>query len=295
MPGLIWVGTDDGNVQLTQDDGVTWTNVRPNIPGVPKTIWVSRVEASHFDKGVCYVTFDGHRSDDFRPYVFKTKDFGRTWENITNNIPDGHCVYVIREDLKNKDLLFVGTEFGVFVSVNGGESWNELMDGMPTVAVHDLLIHPRAGDLIAGTHGRGVYILDDITPLQQFTKEISEKEAHLFENPVATKWLGISRGATRGHKLFIGRNPLSMSQVGPSNSPSPIQNTASINYYLKSKPQEDALIEISNLDRSKTRTILLDDTPGIGRYRWDMRFEPNEQQKKSFVKRLENIFVELQK
>ncbi len=295
VPGLIWIGTDDGNVQLTQDDGVTWTNVRLNIPDVPKAIWVSRVEASHFDKGVCYVTFDGHRSDDFRPYVFKTKDFGQTWDNITNNIPDGHSVYVIREDLKNKDLLFVGTEFGAFVSVNGGKSWAELMNGMPTVAVHDLLIHPRAADLIAGTHGRGVYILDDITPLQQFTEEISGKKAHLFENPVATKWQGISRGATRGHKLFVGRNPLSMSQVEPSNSPSPIQNTASIDYYLQSKPQESPIVEISNLGQTKKRTILLDDTPGIGRYRWDMRFEPTEQQKKSFVKRLENIFTELEK
>jgi photosystem II stability/assembly factor-like uncharacterized protein len=295
VPGLIWVGTDDGNVQLTQDDGVTWTNVRPNIPNIPKTIWVSRVEASHFDKGICYVSFDGHRSDDFRPYVLKTKDFGQTWENITNDLPDGHCVYVIREDLKNKNLLFVGTEFGVFASVNGGKSWTELMNGMPTVAVHDLLIHPRAGDLIAGTHGRGTYILDDITPLQQFTDEVSGKNAHLFKNPVATDWQGISRGATRGHKLFVGRNPLSMSQVEPSNSPTPIQNTASINYYLKSKPQEIAMVEISNLDQSMKRTILLGDTPGIGRYRWDMRFEPTEQQKKSFVKRLENIIVDLQK
>jgi photosystem II stability/assembly factor-like uncharacterized protein len=294
-PGLIWVGTDDGNVQLTRDDGVTWTNVRPNIADVPGNIWVSRVEASHFDKGVCYVTFDGHRSDDFRPYVYKTKDFGQTWENITNNLPDGHSVYVIREDLSNKNLLFVGTEFGVFVSVNGGMSWTELMNGMPTVAVHDLLIHPRAGDLIAGTHGRGVYILDDITPLQQFTEEVSGKNALLFKNPVATKWQGISRGATRGHKFFVGRNPLSMSQVEPSNSPTHIQNTASINYYLRSKPQGQVLVEISNLDKTMTRTIILGDTPGIGRYRWDMRFEPTEQQKKSFVKRLENVFVELQK
>jgi photosystem II stability/assembly factor-like uncharacterized protein len=295
VPGLIWVGTDDGNVQLTLDDGVTWTNVRQNISGVPKTLWVSRVEASHFDKGVCYVTFDGHRSDDFRPYVYKTKNFGRTWENIANNLPDGHSVYVIREDLKNKNLLFVGTEFGVFASVDGGKSWTQLKNGIPTVAVHDLLIHPRAADLIAGTHGRGVYILDDITPLQQFTEEVSGKDAHLFENPVVTKWQGISRGATRGHKLFVGRNPLSMSQVEPSNSPTPIQNTASINYYLKSKPREKAMVEISTLDQTMKRTILLDDTPGIGRYRWDMRFEPTEQQKKNFVKRLENVFIELQK
>jgi photosystem II stability/assembly factor-like uncharacterized protein len=296
MPGLIWVGTDDGNVQLTLDDGVTWTDVRQNISGVPAASrWVSRVEASHFDKGVCYVAFDGHRGDDFHPYVYRTEDFGRTWENITNNLPDGHCVYVIREDLKNRNLLFAGTEFGIFVSVDRGVTWTELMNGMPTVAVHDLLIHPRGGDLIAGTHGRGVYILDDITPLQQFTDEVSGKEAHLFENPVATKWEAISRGATRGHKLFAGRNPLSMSQVEPSNSPTPIQNTASINYYFRSKPKEKVLVEIGNLDKTMTRTFLLDDVSGIGRYRWDMRFEPTEQQKSSFVERLENVFEDLKK
>lgn len=295
VPGLIWVGTDDGNVQLTRDDGTTWTNVRPNIPDVPENTWVSRVEASHFDKGVCYVTFDGHRSDDFRPYVFKTKDFGQTWENITHNLPDGHCVHVIREDMTNESLLFMGTEFGAFVSIDGGTTWAGLKNGMPTVAVHDLLIHPREGDLIAGTHGRGVYILDDITSLQQFTQEVSEKKAHLFANPVATKWKAVSRGATRGHKLFVGRNPLSMSQVEPSNSPTPIQNSASINYYLKSKPQEKVLMEISNLENTEKRIIMLEKRPGIGRYRWDMRFEPTEQQKKGFVKRLDNIFAELQK
>jgi hypothetical protein len=183
----------------------------------------------------------------------------------------------------------------VFVSVNGGQSWAQLKNGMPTVAVHDLLIHPRAGDLIAGTHGRGVYILDDITPLQQFNEEVAGKAVHLFENPVATKWQGISRGATRGHKLFVGRNPLSMSQVDPSNSPTPIQNTATINYYLGENLQEKAVVEIQSLDRTMTRTILLDDGPGIGRYRWDMRFEPTELQKESFVGRLENVFAELQK
>ncbi|GAF86259.1 unnamed protein product, partial [marine sediment metagenome] len=130
VPGLIWIGTDDGNIQLTRDDGETWTNVRQNVKGVPEEIWVSRVEASHFDKGICYVTFDGHRSDHFRPYVFKTSDFGQTWQNITSNLPDRYCIYVIREDFKNKKLLFVGTEFAVFVTINGGQSWMRLKLGL---------------------------------------------------------------------------------------------------------------------------------------------------------------------
>lgn len=295
VPGLIWAGTDDGNVHLTLDDGVTWTDVRSDISGVPQSLWVSRLEASHFDKAVCYVTFDGHRSDDFHPYVFKTEDFGRTWESISNNLPDGHSVHVIREDLMNENLLFLGTEFGAFVSVNGGKFWVQLKNGMPTVAVHDLLIHPHSSDLIAGTHGRGVYIMDDITPLQQFTGEVAEQDVHLFANPVATRWQGISRGATRGHELFIGRNPLSMSQVEPSNSPSPIQNTATINYYLKSHTEEKIKLEISNLEQSVRRVVLLDGQAGIGRYRWDMRFEPSGQMRKNFAKRLERVFAELQK
>ncbi|GAG05671.1 unnamed protein product, partial [marine sediment metagenome] len=182
-PGLIWIGTDDGNVQITRDSGANWENIRLNVPGVPEDLWVSRVEASRFKKGTAYLTFDGHRSDKFKPWVFKTTDYGKTWTSISNNIPDGHSVYVIKEDLKNPDLLFVGTEFAVFYSINGGRTWTKLNNNMPTVAVHDLVIHPRDNDLIAGTHGRGIWILDDITPLQQATKKVLEADAHLFERP----------------------------------------------------------------------------------------------------------------
>jgi len=291
--GLIWLGTDDGNIQLTQDDGKTWTNVRANLKGVPDGLWVSRVEASHFDEATCYVTFDNHRSDDFHPYLFKTSDYGQTWTNITNNIPEGHCLHVIREDPKNKNLLFIGTDFGVFVSLDGGGHWTRLMNGMPTVSIHDLVIHPRDGDLIAGTHGRSVFILDDISPLQQLTSGILEKKAHFFNGPVATRWQGISRGATRGHQLFIGRNPLSMIQVPPNNSPTPIQNTATINYYLKDRPERKPRLEISDLKGILKATIELDALPGLHRYRWQMRFDPTEEQRLSFIKTLEDIFKTL--
>ncbi|MGD2245181.1 MAG: hypothetical protein PVI11_01410 [Candidatus Aminicenantes bacterium] len=293
QPGLIWAGTDDGNVQLTKDDGITWTNVRPNMSGVPEGLWVSRVEASHFKKGMCYVTFDGHRSDVFQPFVFKTVDYGQNWENITSDLPEGHCTYVIREDLKNENLLFVGTEFAAFVSTNGGQTWTRLMNGMPTVAVHDLQIHPRSGDLIAGTHGRGAWILDDISPLQQLSEKILAQEAYLFNNPTATLWKGISRGATRGHQLFIGQNPLSMSQVEPSNSPTEIQNTATVNYYLKTTTTEKPLLEILSLDGESKSVVRLDGTPGINRFRWDLRFEPPETRKRLLMKRMEKRFEEL--
>ena len=181
----------------------------PHIPGVPEDLWVSRVEASHFEEGTAYLSFDGHRSDNFQPWVFKTIDYGQTWTNISNNIPDGHSVYVIKEDLKNPNLLFVGTEFAVFYSINGGRSWIKLNNNLPTVAIHDLVIHPRDGDLIAGTHGRGIWILDDITPLQQATDEVLAAEARLFESRHAIRWLSIERGSARyrGHFFFQGQNP----------------------------------------------------------------------------------------
>jgi photosystem II stability/assembly factor-like uncharacterized protein len=269
--GLIWVGTDDGNVQLTRDGGTNWENVRRNIPGVPDGIWVSSVEASHFDRATAYVTFDGHRSDNFTTWVFKTADYGKTWTNITNNLPNGHTVWVIREDAKNRNLLFVGTEFSCYVSLNGGRSWTPLMNNLPPVAVRDLVIHPRDNDLIAATHGRGIWILDDITPLQQLSEEVLAAEVYLFKNRVATQWLDLSRGGQRGHQFFAGQNPLSI--VTPAN---PIRqqfsNSALITYYLKS-PQSEIQVEISDLEGKRIRTLKTAGQAGINRLRWNMRFD----------------------
>ena len=224
-PGLIWTGTDDGNVHVTRNGGKTWTNVRGNIKGVPDELWVSRVTASRYREGTTFVTFDGHRSDEFRPFVFKTTDFGKTWNSIAGNLPKDEPVYVITEDHRNPDLLFVGTEFSVFASVNGGGSWTRINGNLPTVAAHDLIIHPRENDLIVATHGRSVWILDDISPLQQLNKEVLDSDAFLFEQKTATLWKGVSRGATRGHQLFMGRNPLTIAHRPPGNSPSELQNS----------------------------------------------------------------------
>ncbi len=275
-PGLLWAGTDDGNVQVTQNGGVKWTNVGANISGVPENTWVSRVEASRFDEGTCYVTFDGHRSDDFHPYVFKTEDYGKTWTNITNNIPDGHAVYVIREDPVNKNLLFVGTEFDVFVSWNGGKSWADLSLNMPTVAFHDLVIHPREHDLIAGTHGRGIWILDDISALRQATDDVLAEDAALFETDrPGTQWLRLSRGGYgRGNLFFQGENP---------------PQGALINYYLKAKPDTSASLEIMDITGNLKTTYLLDEAEaGIGRIEWDMRFDPPEATIKNMIANLKS-------
>ncbi|MDP2955717.1 MAG: hypothetical protein Q8N53_04795 [Longimicrobiales bacterium] len=274
LPGVIWGGTDDGNVQVTRDGGKSWTNVRSNIAGVPAGTWVSRVTPSRYDAATAYVSFDGHRNDDFRPYIFKTTDYGRTWTSVSGSLPATGPVYVITEDLKNPNLLFVGTEFAAYATVDGGRSYHRLMNGLPTVAVHDLIIHPREGDLIAATHGRSIWILDDITALQQLDDAVLTSDVHLFTNKVATRWRGITRGATRGHFLFMGRNPLSIAQRAPSNNPGELQNSAAIHFWLKSAPAGPVQIEISTWDGAQKFSSDIPATQGINRYYWPLRFDP---------------------
>ena len=185
-PGLIWVGTDDGNVQLTQDGGETWTLVNDNIPDNPE-YWVSRVEASNHALGTAYVSYTGYRNDDFRPFVYKTTDFGRTWTSIASNLPDGP-INVVREHHDNPDLVFVGTEFQVFVSFDGGGRWHSLKGDMPTQPVHDMKIHPRENDLVVATHGRGIYI-GDLAAISQLTPEVLAEEVYFFEPEPEVRWV----------------------------------------------------------------------------------------------------------
>jgi photosystem II stability/assembly factor-like uncharacterized protein len=272
VPGQIWIGTDDGNVQLTRDGGKTWTNVRPNIPEVPTRLWVSRVEASRFSEGTAYVSFDGHRSDNFTPWIFKTADYGKTWTKITNGLPANGPVYVVKEGMKNPNLLFAGTETSVFATIDGGRTWQRLARDLPTVPVHDLVIHPRDGDLVAGTHGRSVWILDDISPLEQLSPDVLNGDAHLFQSRVATLWRGISRGATRGHFLFAGRNPLTMAQPEPGNSPPEITNSAAVHYYLKADQPGTVTLQIQDTTGSQVHTAQVPGTAGVHRYFWNLRF-----------------------
>lgn len=262
MPGVIWAGTDDGNVQVTKDGGATWTNVAKNVPGIGELYHIAKVEPSHFDAGTCYLAVDGHRADDLKPYVFVTRDYGATWASITGNLPVIGNVNVIREDLKNKDLLFAGTEYGLFVTFTAGREWKPLMSGMPTVRVDDLLIHPRDNDLIVGTHGRGIYILDDITPLQQLTaSKVLDTDVHLFDVRPGTQWLNdptLSR-YTGGAKLFRGSNPA--------------PGTA-ISYYLKSAPASDVKITVADYSGKVIRNIVGTKEVGINRVQWNLRTDP---------------------
>ena len=232
----------------------------PNLKGVPDGLWVSRVEASHFEAGTCYVTLDGHRSDNFAPWVFKTTDFGKTWANIGKSLPDGQVAYVIREDPVNPDLLFLGTEFGIFVSTDGGKRWERFMNRLPTVAVHDILIHPLCRDLIIGTHGRGIWICDDITALEQSAPAAASAPAHLFDPRTATQWISISRGGSRGQFLFRGENP---------------PRGALIHYNLGPETK-DATLEISDVEGKAVFSTKLDGKPGPNRFTWEFRFNPPE-------------------
>ncbi len=232
---VLWVGTDDGNLQVTRDGGQTWKNVADRVPGVPKGTYVSRVVASRYAGGGAYVTFDGHRSNDFNAYAFLTTDYGETWKAISGGLSaqDG-TAHVIREHPRNPNLLFLGTEFGAFVSFNRGANWVSLKTNLPTVPVDDIAIHPRENDLILGTHGRSIWILDDITPLEKLDSKALNSDLYLFDIRPATAWRVYGNKGNTGFKFFIAHNP---------------PYGALVDYYLKSKPGEKEPVRITILDK----------------------------------------------
>ena len=205
--GLIWAGTDDGNLQLTQDDGRTWTNVAPNLRGLGADAVVSAIEPSRTAECTAYAGFDRHLSDDYRPYVYRTTDCGRSWRDITGDLPPLAYVHVVREDRRNPSLLYVGTEIGLFASWDGGGRWHRLtFRNLPAVPVHEVLVHPRENDLIVATHGRGVYILDDATPLQQMRPDAAGR-VELYDMRTATRHSARRMKGNVGDRVFRGANP----------------------------------------------------------------------------------------
>ncbi|MDH3243439.1 MAG: hypothetical protein OEM26_02380 [Saprospiraceae bacterium] len=271
-PRLIWVGTDDGNLQMTRDGGRQWTNLRSKVPDVPNGLWVSRVEASHHDPGTVYVTFDGHRSDNFQPWIFRGENYGDQWKNLTASLPPQEVLRVVREDRINPNLLFLGSETGIWISVNGGGSWQRLMGKMPTVSVYDMLVHPRDNDLIAGTHGRSMWVMDDISPLQQLDSRVLSSPAWLFDQKVATIWENTSRGGQRGHFWFAGENPPTIRNTS-SIPRARFDSDVMISYYLGSVLQDTPTLEISDPNGAFRFQTNLDNTPGIHRYMWNREFD----------------------
>jgi photosystem II stability/assembly factor-like uncharacterized protein len=258
-PGVIWVGTDDGNLQFSQDGGVTFTNVYSQIGGAPQgNVQISRVEPSHFDPGTCYVALDNHRNDDWKPYIYKTADFGRTWTSISSNLPAKGNVNALREDPVNPNLLFVGTEFSLFMTVDGGKDWKKFSTGLPSVRVDDLLIHPRDRDLIVATHGRALWIADDITPLEQLAQNPGAT-VKLFEPRPAVQWkndLEKTRRVTGNQ--FRGANP---------------QGGTAFSFWVASD-MGDAKIEVLQ-GTTVIRTIDTQARAGMNRIQWDMQGPPS--------------------
>ncbi len=211
--GLIYAGTDDGIIQVTEDDGTNWRKVDlTKISGLPKTAFVNDIKADLYDKNVVYAVFDNHKYGDYKPYLFKSSDKGQTWNSISNNLPDRTLLWRIVQDHEQSNLMFLGTEFGVYFTNNGASTWTKLTGGLPNISVRDLAIQKRENDLVAGTFGRGIYILDDYSALRHFDQEKENVEAQLFV-PRAGKWyvekrtLGGGRKAAQGDNYFVADNP----------------------------------------------------------------------------------------
>jgi photosystem II stability/assembly factor-like uncharacterized protein len=207
---ILWAGTDDGIIQVTTDGGKNWKKIElDDIRGVPATSYVNDIRADLYDPNTVYVALDNHKYGDFKPYLIKSTNLGRSWTSLADTIPEKHLVWRLVQDHVNKDLMFIGTEFGVFFSVNGGKKWIELEGGIPTISTRDVKIQRRENDLVAGTFGRGIYILDDYAPLRELTEEAMKREALLFAPSRPVKWFQLDRNHSRtdGDDRFAASNP----------------------------------------------------------------------------------------
>ncbi len=256
---IIWAGTDDGNIQVTKDGGKTWKNVTANISDLPAKTWCSYVEPSNHNKNVCYATFDGHKSGDMNPYVFKTEDYGNTWISLVDeNIPT-YC-HIIKEDIESSNLLFLGTEFGLYTSVNGGKNWSRFKSKIPKVSIRDMVIHPREHDLILGTHGRGILIIDDISPLRNLTSELINSDFAFLKSEKYIIKGNRFGGNFGGDDEFTGSNP---------------REAAIITYYLKKRHVfGDMYIEIYDKDNNLIDKLPAGKRRGVNRVPWHIRMKP---------------------
>ncbi|HZE07571.1 MAG TPA: hypothetical protein VE110_02330, partial [Gemmatimonadaceae bacterium] len=261
-PNVVWAGTDDGNLQVTRDGGKTWTNVVANVPNLPKSAWVSYVDAGHFNEGTIYATFDLHTFGDMRPYAYKSTDYGKTWTSlIAPGSPVRGYAHVIKEDLVNPNLLFLGTEFGLWISLDGGAQWSRYKGGdFPAVAVRDLAIHPRDNDLVIATHGRGMWIIDDITPLRALTPAtLASDVVFMPKRPTVLKVFA-SGGWVNGDASYVGDNS---------------SDAATITYYLKKRHIfGDMKIDVLDPSGKVIGTLPSTKRRGLSRITWSMRLTP---------------------
>ena len=251
---VIYVGTDDGNLQVTRDGGGTWTNVVGKIRDLPARSYVSGIEASHDVDGRVYVAFDRHYDDDYRPYLYVSEDFGASWKSIVAGLPDW-SVNVVREHPRSPDMLFLGNEIGLYASLDRGTSWHRLA-GLPTVAVDDVVVHPRDNDLVVGTHGRSIWILDDLAPLEAMSGGgVFDRGAYVFSVPVATQWFELGAWPFWGD-LYVGMNP----RAG-----------ATIRYWLRDDLEEGPRIAITTATGETVRELSGPGAAGMNQVVWDLR------------------------
>src|SRR2546427_2276053 len=259
---IVWVGTDDGNLQITRDGAKTWTNIVGNVTGLEKNSWVSTVEANRYDEATAYATFHRHTFGDLKPYAYKTIDYGKTWTAlpVQDSGVKGYA-HVIKEDTVDPNLLFLGTEVGLWISVDGGQRWAQYKgSNFPAVAVRDIVVHPRESDLVLATHGRGIWIIDDISPLRALTPDLMNKDAALVEGPAAIQYFNANGGWPEGDETFLG----------PSRPAD-----AYITYYQKRRHIfGDLKIEILDQDGKLVDTIAGSKHRGLNRATWSMRLKP---------------------
>ena len=253
---IIWAGTDDGNIQVTKNGGKSWKNVVENVPGVPKNTWVYHIEASVHDENTAYVVFDGHTSGDMKAYAFKTTDLGKTWTNIIPNDDVTGFVRNIQEDYVNKDLLFLGTELGLYITINGGDKWSKFTKNVPPVAIHYIELQANTNDLVMGTHGRGVIIIDDISPLREINETNLSNKLYFFERDEfeIQEFGGFADNFGR-ETQFIGANPSLSCQI---------------QYLLPRRHTFGKMtMEIQDMEGNKVTTLNPGKTKGINTVEWN--------------------------
>jgi photosystem II stability/assembly factor-like uncharacterized protein len=254
---ILWVGTDDGNIQVSTNGGASWENVTPNLTGIPENTWVYHIEASSHGKGIAYAVFDGHTSGDMKPYALQTSDYGKTWKSIiSDDINLKAFVRNIQEDYVNEDLLFLGTEFGLYVTIDGGKNWSHFTNNMPQVAVHFVDLQKKTNDLVMGTHGRGVVIIDDISPLRELNQEVLAKKMHFFKTEPfeMTEESGFS-GSFGSETEFVGNSKSS---------------AARIVYYLKKRHTFGKMsMEVQDMDGTKITSLEAGKSKGINVVNWN--------------------------
>lgn len=255
-PQVLWAGSDDGNVQVTRDGGETWTNVASNVPDLPENAWVATIKASPHDAGTAWMAVDQHRSDDYAPYAYVTRDYGQTWSRISDGLKG--YVHIVAEDPEQPNLLYAGTELGIFVSFDGGQNWTDLRLGLPPLSVRDLVVHPRENDLVLGTHARGFYILDDVTPLQGLA-QATQRDVTLFTPKSGTRYTPRADVSSLGDEVFVAPNEPYGVLLSYHLSESAAAKTDRVQF------------TISDSTGTPIRTMAGPAEPGVNRAVWDLR------------------------